>query len=82
MEGISLVNRQEYKSAISKFEDVRKVNRYYPNLDMFVKDAKSGLNLKKDKESVVLQYILLVIGLSLVVLLAISLLRQRRRLQH
>lgn len=82
IEGISLVNRQEYKSAISKFEDVRKVNRYYPNLDMFVKDAKGGLNLKKDKESVVLQYILLVIGLSLVVLLVISLLRQRKRLHH
>jgi serine protease Do len=64
-EGVVYYEREFYKDALKKFNQVRETNRHFPGLAFYIKDAEKRIQQNDEKKSSMIRVDLLIFGLFL-----------------
>jgi S1-C subfamily serine protease len=68
LKGMEAFERESYREAMRKFEDVRQLNKNYPGVNSYISNCENYLGKNKDKEASLVWYDLL--GFSILIALA------------
>jgi S1-C subfamily serine protease len=79
-DGVIFYDREYYKEALRKFQEVKEMNKHFPGLTKYISDSEKELRQNDERKASMIRYDLLIFGLLLVIAIVLFKFLKRRKL--
>jgi hypothetical protein len=79
-DGVIFYDREYYRDALGKFQQVKAINKKFPGLTNYIRDSEKRLRQNEERKASMIRYDLLIFGFLLVIALVVFKFLKKRRL--